>query len=332
MSILIETLKGKKTSTPIWLMRQAGRHLPEYRELRKRSGDLMQMFLSEDIITRVTLHPVERYNIDAAILFSDILMVPYSLGANLSFQEGGIGPVVKLVELDNKLKQDLNLLKPVFNGITKIKKETENKIPLIGFVGGVWTTIYFSIFNKEERKNINKELLANKKNEIQKLINIFTEATINYALEQINLGVDAFQIFESAAGVLDDEQFDSWCLEPSQKILKAINNRVPVIGFPRGASLKSYIKFSNLKNISAISLDEKFKLSNINRLNQSIAYQGNLDPRLLLGEQEKLLLKTEDILLAFKDYPHIFNLGHGVLPTTPVENVEAMIDKVRKFK
>ena len=327
---LLETLNGNKIRKPVWLMRQAGRHLPEYRELRERSGDLMEMFLNDDIIYKVTLQPVERYGMDAAILFSDILMVPYSLGSSLSFEEGGIGPVVKLVKLDNKLRQDLNLLKPVFNGITKIKKETQNKIPLIGFVGGVWTTIYFSIFNKNERNDINQRLIINKKEEIEKLVDIFTEATTKYALEQINLGVDAFQIFESASGVLTEEQFETWCLKPSQRILNSIDNKVPVIGFPRGASLKSYIKYSNLENISAISLDEKFLLKNLSLLNQKITYQGNLNPKLLLGNQEDLVKKTKEILLAFEDYPHIFNLGHGVLPTTPVENVNLLIETIRR--
>ena len=327
---LLETLNGNKIRKPVWLMRQAGRHLPEYRELRERSGDLMEMFLNDDIIYKVTLQPVERYGMDAAILFSDILMVPYSLGSSLSFEEGGIGPVVKLVKLDNKLRQDLNLLKPVFNGITKIKKETQNKIPLIGFVGGVWTTIYFSIFNKNERNDINQRLIINKKEEIEKLVDIFTEATTKYALEQINLGVDAFQIFESASGVLTEEQFETWCLKPSQRILSSIDNKVPVIGFPRGASLKSYIKYSNLENISAISLDEKFLLKNLSLLNQKITYQGNLNPKFLLGNQEDLVKKTKEILLAFEDYPHIFNLGHGVLPTTPVENVNLLIETIRR--
>ena len=327
---LLEALNGNKNKKPVWLMRQAGRHLPEYRELRKKSSDLMKMFLNDDIISQVTLQPIERYEMDAAILFSDILMIPYSLGSSLSFQEGGIGPVVKLVKLDNELKQDLNLLKPVFNGITKIKKETQDKIPLIGFVGGVWTTIYFSIFNKNERNDINQKLIINKKEEIRKLIDIFTEATTKYALEQINLGVDAFQIFESASGVLTEEQFDTWCLKPTQRILDSINNRVPVIGFPRGASLNSYIKYSNLENISAISLDEKFSLKNLRLLNQKITYQGNLNPELLLGDKETLVKKTKEILLAFEDYPHIFNLGHGVLPTTPVENVNLMIETIRR--
>ena len=327
---LLETLNGDKNRKPVWLMRQAGRHLPEYRELRERSGDLMEMFLNDDIIYKVTLQPVERYGMDAAILFSDILMVPYSLGSSLSFEEGGIGPVVKLVKLDNKLRQDLNLLKPVFNGITKIKKETQNKIPLIGFVGGVWTTIYFSIFNKNERNDINQRLITNKKEEIEKLVDVFTEATTKYALEQINLGVDAFQIFESASGVLTEKQFETWCLKPSQRILNSIDNKVPVIGFPRGASLKSYIKYSNLENISAISLDEKFLLKNLSLLNQKITYQGNLNPKLLLGNQEDLVKKTKEILLAFENYPHIFNLGHGVLPTTPVENVNLMIETIRR--
>ena len=329
---LLEALNGNKNVKPIWLMRQAGRHLPEYRKLREKSRSLMDMFLNDEVIGQVTLHPVDRYGVDAAILFSDILMIPYSLGSNLSFQEGGIGPVVKFVKLDRNLKQDLNLLKPVFNGITKIKKETENKIPLIGFIGGVWTTIYFSIFNKDQRNNINQDLIVSKEHEIQNLIEVFTSASINYALEQINLGVNAFQIFESAAGVLTDEQIETWCLKPTQQILSAINNKVPVISFPRGASLNSCIKFSNLKKLSAISLDEKFSLDNIGRLNQNIAFQGNLDPKILLKDKETTLSKTEDILLAFRNYPHIFNLGHGVLPTTPVENVEAMINKIRNFE
>lgn len=331
MSIFIDTLKGQKThQTPVWLMRQAGRHLPEYTAIRKKHSSLLEMFLNKETICRVTLQPVERYRVDAAILFSDILMVPYSLGFTLSFKEGGIGPV--LAEPKNELNQDLNLLKPIFQGVEKIKKETDNRTPLIGFTGGVWTTIYFSIFNKEERNQVNKKLILSKKDKIESLINDFTNATIKYTIEQINHGIDAFQIFESAAGVLTDEQFERWCLVPTQKILNAIENKIPVIGFPKNASLQSYVKYTHLKNLNAVSIDEKFKLTNIPQLNQSMVFQGNLNPKILLDNKDELVNKTEDILLAFRDYPHIFNLGHGVLPNTPIENVEAMINKIRNFE
>ena len=327
MSIFIETLNKKQTtSTPIWLMRQAGRHLPEYREIRSNYPNLMDMFLNSDEVASITLQPVERYNLDAAIIFSDILMVPYTLQASVVFNEGGKGPVVNI---DFNKDQKIEKAEPVFNAIEKVKEKSNT--PLIGFAGGPWTTVFYCLFNAEERKKNIQSLIKANENKIDQLIEKFTNATTNYAIKQIDSGIDAFQLFESWAGILNDEQFDKWCIQPTKEIFKEISSRkIPTIGFPRGASLHSYTQYSNLEGLSCISLDQNFNLKNITKLNDKIAFQGNLNPEILISDKETIVSEAKDILLAFKDYPHIFNLGHGVLPITPIENVRVMIETIRK--
>ena len=326
MSIFIETLNKKRTTpSPVWLMRQAGRHLPEYRKIRSNYPNLMDMFLNSDEVANITLQPVERYDLDAAIIFSDILMVPYTLQSSVVFNEGGKGPVVNM-EFDKE--QKIEKAEPVFNAIEKVKEKSN--IPLIGFAGGPWTTIFYCLFNAEERKKNIQPLIKNNENKIDQLIEKFTNATINYAIKQIDSGIDAFQLFESWAGILNDEQFDKWCTQPTKEIFKEIKNRkIPTIGFPRGASLYSYVQYSNINGLSCVSLDQNFNLKNISELSDKIAFQGNLNPETLILEKGKIVSEVKDILLAFKEYPHIFNLGHGVLPATPIENVRAMIDTIR---
>tara|TARA_B100000965_G_scaffold186720_1_gene155804 strand:+ start:25 stop:1011 length:987 start_codon:yes stop_codon:yes gene_type:complete len=327
MSIFKDTLKQKQTaSTPLWLMRQAGRHLPEYRELRSNYPNLMDMFLNPKHIAEVTLQPVERYNLDAAIIFSDILMVPYTLQASIVFNEGGKGPVV---DIDFSKEQKIERADPVFNAIEKIKEKSST--PLIGFAGGPWTTIFYCLFNSDQRKTNTQTLIERNESKIDQLIEKFTDATINYALSQIESGIDAFQLFESWAGILNEEQFDKWCIKPTGEIFKEIRNKnIPTIGFPRGASLHSYTQYSYLEGLNCISLDQNFDLQNITKLNNKITFQGNLNPETLLRDKEKIVTETKDILLAFKKYPHIFNLGHGVLPDTPVESIETLIGVVRE--
>ena len=327
MSILIKNLKNEKTSiTPIWLMRQAGRHLPEYLEIKKKYKNLLDMFLDTETIVKVTLQPVNRYNLDASIIFSDILIIPYLMGNSISFNEHKKGPQVNfnLIERANFKKAD-----PIYNAI-KIVKERNEK-PLIGFSGGVWTTIYYCLFNTEIRKKMNNKIINENEKKINELIPLFTETIINHAINQVNSGVDIFQIFESWSGLLNEEQFNMWCLKPAQDIISALQEyKVYTIGFPREASLKNYIKYSNIKNLNCISLDTKFDLKNLTYLNQKICFQGNLDPQALLKGNEDLYKKVNDILLAFQNYPHIFNLGHGVLPETPTENVQQLVNQLRE--
>ena len=326
MSIFEDTLKQKQTtSTPLWLMRQAGRHLPEYRKLRSNYPNLMDMFLNSEEIAKVTLQPVDRYNLDAAIIFSDILMVPHTLQASITFNEGEKGPIV---DIDFSNKQKIERAEPVFNAIEKVKEKSTT--PLIGFAGGPWTTIFYCLFNSDQRKKNTQILIKKNESKIDQLIEKFTDATINYTLSQIESGIDVFQLFESWAGILNEEQFEKWCIEPTTKIFREIDNiKIPTIGFPRSASVSNQIKYSNINNISCISLDYNFPLDKVINLNQEISYQGNLHPEILCKGGVVQFQAVEKILHAFKSKPHVFNLGHGVLPETPIRHIEELIKQVR---
>ena len=325
MSIFIETLKGNKTKTPIWLMRQAGRHLPEYIKIRQKYKDLMEMFLDPEVITEISLQPVKRYGLDACIVFSDILMIPYASGCDVSFKEG-TGPKVKFRKKFNFKSHKLD---PVIKGIENVK--TISKIPLIGFAGGPWTTLLYCLFNKEERLQMNKELINKNEKKIDNHINELTDIVSNYAIQQVNAGIDVFQIFESAAENLEDEHFDRWCLEPTQKIIRSIKSKtdIPIIGFPRKTSREGYKKYSNIDKLDCISLDYDFNLDHINELNPMVAFQGNLNPTALLSDNNILQEEVDKILIAFKDRAHIFNLGHGVLPNTSIKKVEELVNTIR---
>ena len=327
MSIILRNLDKEKTyKTPVWLMRQAGRHLPEYLKIKESHKNLLSMFLDTETIVEVTLQPVNRYDLDASIIFSDILIIPYLMGSPISFSENKSGPLVNFKSFNNI---DFSRAQTIYNAI-KIVKE-KNKKPLIGFAGGVWTTIYYCLFNTEERKKIDSKIIKKHEGKINQLIPLFTETIINHAINQINSGIDIFQIFESWSGLLNEEQFNKWCLEPTKEIFSSLEEyKISTIGFPRKASLENYIEYSYIKNLNCLSLDTNFDLKNLNLLNQNICFQGNLDPKILVQGGEKLNKEVDDILLAFQNYPHIFNLGHGVLPKTPTENVEQLINQIRK--
>ena len=327
MSILEDTLNQKQTSsTPIWLMRQAGRHLPEYKKTRSNYPNLMDMFLNPKEITNITLQPVERYGLDAAIIFSDILMVPYTLQASIVFNEEGKGPAVQINFQDN---QKITKAEPVFKAIEMVKEKSNT--PLIGFAGAPWTTLFYCLFNTEERNKDIKTTINTNERKIDKLLEKFTDATINYAVKQIESGIDAFQLFDSWAGILNNEQFDKWCIQPTTKIFNEISKRkIPTIGFPRAASVEDQIKYSNMQHINCISLDYNFPLEKIVNLNQNISYQGNLHPEILCRGGDEQVLEIKKILQIFKGRPHVFNLGHGVLPETPTQNVEQLIKQVRE--
>ena len=329
MSIFLDTLKGYKTNpTPVWLMRQAGRHLPEYVNIRKQFRDLMDMFLDPSIIFEVSMQPVKRYDMDACIVFSDILITPYAAGSNVKFVEGQ-GPII---EFNEDINYDYEKTSALAAGIKKIKENTNT--PLIGFAGGVWTTLFYCLYGKNERQKLESEDVSKKTPQIDNLIEQMTLATIQHAEMQIDSGVDAFQIFESAAEHLNDEQFHKWCIQPTGKIIESIKKKkdIPIIGFPRNTNLECYKRYSNIDRLDCLTLDYSFPLDKIDELNSKIVFQGNLDPKLLLKDSQNLSQKIEEILFAFRERPHIFNLGHGVLPNTPVENVEAMINKIRNFK
>ena len=221
------------------------------------------------------------------------------------------------------------MLDPVIKGIENIKKISN--VPLIGFVGGPWTTLLYCFFNKEERSQMSKDLINTNEKRIDNHIDDLTDIISNYATQQINAGIDAFQIFESAAEKLEDEYFDRWCLEPTKKIIRSIKNKtdMPIIGFPRKTSKEGYKKYSNIDKLDCISLDYDFNLDHINELSSKVAFQGNLNPAALLLENNILQDEVDKILIAFKDRAHIFNLGHGVLPNTSIKKVEELVKTIR---
>ena len=326
MSIFIDTLKGQKTNpTPVWLMRQAGRHLPEYMSIRKRFGDLMDMFLDSSTILEVSMQPIKRYNLDACIVFSDILITPFAAGSHVKFVEGQ-GPIVSFNE---NIKYDYKKTLPLATGIKKIKENTDT--PLIGFAGGAWTTLFYCLYKKEERQKLKPEDVSRKSSHIDDLIERMTNAIIQHAEMQIDCGVNAFQIFESAAEHLSDEQFQKWCVQPTKQIIERLKKKkdIPIIGFPRNTNLECYKKYSNIDKLDCLTLDYNFPLDKINELNNKIVFQGNLDPKFLLKSSRNLVQKIEEILFAFRERPHIFNLGHGVLPETSIEKVEEMLSQIR---
>ena len=326
VSIFIDTLKGQKTNqTPVWLMRQAGRHLPEYINIRKQFKNLMDMFLDPPTILEVSMQPVKRYDMDACIVFSDILIAPYAAGSNVKFVEGQ-GPII---EFNENINYNYEKTSALASGIKKIKENTNT--PLIGFAGGVWTTLFYCLYEKDERQKLESKDISKKTSQIDSLIEQMTLAIIQHAEMQIDCGIDAFQIFESAAEHLNDEQFKKWCIQPTKKIIESIKKikDIPIIGFPRNTNLACYKKYSNIDKLDCITLDYNFPLDKINELNDKIVFQGNLDPKHLLKDSQNLNQKIEEILFAFRERPHIFNLGHGVLPATSIEKVEQMLLQIR---
>ena len=335
---ILKVLHGETVKTPpVWLMRQAGRYLPEYRELRARSPSFMDFCADPKSTTEATLQPIRRFGFDAAILFSDILVIPHALGQAVSFETGEgprLDPIKSaegLKRLDDTLK--LERLSPVFETIERVKSALGPETALLGFCGAPWTVASYMIAGRGTPDQAPARMFAYQQREVfQKLIDLLIDASIEYLTAQLTAGVDAVQIFDSWSGVLPAMEVDAWCLQPLKRIVEGVRARVPdapIIAFPRGAT--SYLRqVTAIEEISAISLDTSVDPFWIrDSFPASRVFQGNLDPLALLSGGETLDRSIDLILEAFDDRPHIFNLGHGILPPTPIENVERMIRRIR---
>jgi uroporphyrinogen decarboxylase len=336
----LDVLANKRaTQAPIWLMRQAGRYLPEYREVRAKAGSFLDLCFNPVLAAEVTLQPVQRFGFDAAILFSDILVVPHALGQRLTF-EAGEGPrlspaIISAATLD-KLATDLdmNALAPVLETIARVRAELPGQVALLGFCGAPWTVATYMVAGFGTPDQAPARLFAYRDpDEFGRLIDVLTRASIDYLAAQFQAGVDAVQLFDTWAGVLGPEEFDRWCTKPAAKIVAGLRQRIPgarIIGFPRGAgtSLVSYVEDVPF---DAIGLDwminRKFARDEIQSRRP---VQGNLDPMALLAGGAALDREVDAVLASFSERPFIFNLGHGILPETPIGNVERMVARVRK--
>ena len=332
---LRECIEVKKSSyTPIWFMRQAGRYLPEFREIRKKNTDFIKLCLTPDLINEITLQPLKRFDIDAAIIFSDILMIPYSLGQKVEFKKG-IGPILEDINIDKIINTNpidfIQKLLPVYKGIKKVKNNLKEK-PLIGFVGAPWTLLLYML-NKGSPKNNFEFVKINKdKFLVNKLLKKLEEMICLHIDKQIESGVNLIQIFDSWAGLLPKEELPNYCYIPILKIVDHVKSKkIPVICFPKGIG-ENYLDFCSTVKPDCISIDYEVDPKWIKEKLKDIPIQGGLNPKILLRSKEEIKKNTEKYLNIFKDYPYIFNLGHGVLPEIKPETIEYIIQLVRDKK
>ncbi len=335
---LLKVLTGQQQAVPpVWMMRQAGRYLPEYRKLRAEAGSFLKLCLTPKYASEVTLQPLRRFNFGAAIIFSDILIVPYALGQTLSFVEGEgpkLAPTINETNLGTlQGKLDSSIVEPVYETIRLTKAGLLPDITLLGFCGAPWTVATYMIAGEGTSDQAPARSFAYRHPDVfQHLMDILVDASIEYLAGQFAAGVDAVQLFDTWAGVLPPAEFERWCILPAARIVAGLRARVPdakVIGFPRGAGM-------NLKNyiakvpVNAVSIDWMMDLDYAKREFQPrCPVQGNLDPLALRAGGAALDRSVDAILEALSGGPFIFNLGHGILPDTPIAHVEQMLRRVQ---
>jgi uroporphyrinogen decarboxylase len=337
---LLAVLNGERRDpVPMWMMRQAGRYLPEYRQLRQDKGSFLDLVYDSDAAAEITLQPLKRFpGLDAAILFSDILIIPFAIGQNLTFVTGE-GPRLTptLIASDlNDLTAYTARLDPIYETVRKVKAALEPDKTLIGFSGSPWTVATYMVAGQGSRDQAEARRLAYAdQGRFSAIIGRIEEITLEYLSGQVEAGADVLQLFDSWAGSLAPAQFEQWVIAPTSRLLAALRKRHPrvaVIGFPKGAGgkLKAYARETG---VNALGLDETVDpLWAAKELPAKLPLQGNLDPLALLAGGAAQESAVKRILDAFADRPHIFNLGHGILPDTPIAHVEQLIDQVKGAK
>jgi len=328
--LLIDSLEGVVTKRPpFWFMRQAGRYLPEYRELRSRTGGFIDLCLNRAASTEVTLQPIKRFDPDAAILFSDILIVPYGLGMSVRFEEG-IGPILDAV-YDSRGVDKLSLnkswsrIESTYETVASVKSQLEPNKALIGFSGSPWTVATYMVEGKSSKDYATVKGWAYRDREgFGRLIDLLTVATIKHLSAQVDAGADVIKIFDTWAGVLSPEEFRRWVIEPSVKICAELKLRYPgvkIIGFPKGVGI-GYVDYVRNVGVDGVAIDTSVSpVWAAEFLQGEVTVQGNLDPIVLIEGGDKMIEQAQQIRENLQEGPFIFNLGHGVLPSTPVENL-----------
>jgi uroporphyrinogen decarboxylase len=331
---LMRVLAGtRQAPPPVWLMRQAGRYLPEYRALRERTGSFLDLCFTPDLAAEATLQPVRRFRFDAAILFSDILVVPLALGQPVMF-EAGDGPRLETEALGHLRERiDHERLGPVYETIGLVRQALTPDVALLGFCGAPWTVASYMVAGRgTPDQGPARSLAYGDPEAFGRLIDRLVEASVEYLVCQFEAGVDAVQIFDTWAGTLPPAEFQRWCIEPVARVVKGVRAAIPeaaIIGFPRGAgtSLPAYVAQTG---VTAVGLDWMIDpVFACAKVPAGMAVQGNLDPLVLRTGGKALDAATDAVLAAFSGRPFIFNLGHGILPDTPIPHVERMLAQVR---
>lgn len=335
---LLDVLSGNRREVPpVWMMRQAGRHLPEYLEVRAKAKDFLDFCYSPDLASEATLQPIRRYGMDGAILFADILLVLDALGLDVNFEKG-VGPVVQRIERAEELVripagEAVEKLAPVYETVRRVKAALPDQTTLIGFAGAPFTVLLYTIEGRGKTdKSTARSWIYEKPEEMTAALAAIVEVTAHYMAAQVEAGAEALMIFESWAEGLPDDVFAELVIEPNAALvarLRELGVAVPIIGFPRGAAgmLAPYVKATG---VTGVGLDTAVVPGDVARdLPKDFPVQGHLDPLLLRAGGERLVARTRELLAAYADRPHIFNLGHGVLPDTPIPHVELVLKTLR---
>ena len=334
MKPIHKVITNKDTSfNPIWIMRQAGRYLPEFREIRKKNPNFINLCLNDELSSEITLQPLRRFDLDAAIIFSDILMLPYGLGQKVEFVKN-FGPKLGKINLNEIAKIDevdfVEKIHRVYKTVKKVSLDPSlNNKNTIGFVGAPWTLLVYMINQKSPKKKLKENFFKDKFliNRILLIIEKFLKVHIK---NQINNGANVIQIFDSWAGLLEQKDLPNYIYTPTLNLVKYVKSlNIPVICFPR--EIKNYKEFCDIVKPDAVNIDYNVNPKEIIK-NIKIPVQGGLDPKILLTDKETLKKETKKYLEIFKDHPYIFNLGHGVLPETNPEMVEYLVKTVKNYK
>jgi len=337
----IEVLAGRRQSTPpLWMMRQAGRYLPEYRELRAKAGGFLDLCFNPDYATEITLQPIRRFGFDAAVIFSDILVMPYALGRSVRF-EAGEGPRLDPLATPEAAatlatRADFAKLEPVYEALRRVRRELAPDVALIGFCGAPWTVATYMVAGQGTPDQAPARLFAYRHPDaFAKIIDVLVENSIEYLLGQLKAGADCLQIFDTWAGVLPPREFARWSIAPVRRIVAGVRKQIPnarIIGFPRGAAgmLPDYVEQTG---VDAVSIDWATDPAMVReRVQPRVAVQGNLDPLALIAGGTALDRAIDDVLENFAKGRLIFNLGHGIQPETPIAHVEQMVKRVRAYR
>jgi uroporphyrinogen decarboxylase len=322
---------------PVWLMRQAGRYLPEYRKVRAETGSFLDLCYAPELASEVTLQPIRRYGFDAAIIFSDILVVPHALGQEVRFEEGEgprldpIRDVGGLARLDMARAPEKFAI--VAEAITRTRKALPDNTSLIGFCGAPWTVATYMVGGRGSTDQADARLWAHRDpGGFQKLMDLLVEATITHLNGQVDAGADVLQLFDSWAGSLDEPGFRRWVMEPTARIVAGVKARhpsVPIIGFPKGGGMHA-VEYIQNTGVDALGCDTAMPLALMQSLSRSTAVQGNLDPLLLRTGGPGMRERLQVLMAGLPANRHIVNLGHGIVPETPPDHVAELVDLVRK--
>ena len=334
MSNLSKILLNKVNCKSIWFMRQAGRYLPEFRKIRSQNQDFIKLCLNSELSSEITLQPIKRFDLDSAIIFSDILMVPHATGQKVEFIKDK-GPILEKFDIkkffDNNKISFTKKLEPVYSSIGKTRKKLDKKKSLIAFIGAPWTLLIYMYGVKLGKNNIDLEKINSKRSDINKIIDKLHEYLCVHIDNQIKAGADVIQIFDSWAGLIPEKDLVNYCINPNLRLVDFCKeNNIPVVCFPKGIG-KNYKKFNDIVKPDGINLDYTIDPSWAKQNLKNVVIQGGLDPKILLSNESQIIKNTEKYLNIFNDIPYVFNLGHGLLPETDPDKVQKLINFYREY-